>query len=222
MICIPIMARDNDDALRKIAEAGPLADMLEIRLDAMEAFDLHELIGAAPKPVIVTYRSRREGGLGRAGYGIRVQHLMTAVHAGAAFVDVEYSLPLEHRYRILQHRGETGVIVSRHYPRGTPTEKSLKALLRDMAATGADLVKIVTMARTPRDDLRVLGLIPEADRLGIRIIAFCMGPMGRISRVATVPMGGYLTFASLENGQESAPGQFPAGTMKEIFEALSS
>ena len=68
MICIPVMARDNPDAIKKMAEAAPLADMMEIRLDVMETFDLAEIIQNAPKPVIVTYRSKKEGGSGLARY----------------------------------------------------------------------------------------------------------------------------------------------------------
>jgi 3-dehydroquinate dehydratase len=49
-----------------------------------------------------------------------------------------------------------------------------------------------------------------------------MGPMGRMSRVFSVPMGAYMTFASLEAGQESANGQIPVDKMKEIMELLSA
>ena len=221
MICIPIMAHDNHDALKKMAEATPLADILEIRLDLMETFDLKEIIRSAPKSVVVTYRSKKEGGQGKADYGTRVRYLMAAIRAGADFVDVEYSLPLDQRSRIFQDRGGTGIIISRHYLYETPIEENLRGLLRNMTATGADIVKIVTQATTPEDNLRVLGLISMAKNLGVKIIAFCMGPHGRISRVACTLMGGYLTFASLDTGQESASGQIPATEMRKILEALS-
>ena len=117
------MAHDNHDALRKMAEAAPLADILEIRLDVMERFDLHELIRSPPRPVIVTYRSKKEGGRGKADYGTSARYLMTAIKAGADFVDVEYSLPLNHRSRIFRDRGETGIIISRHCLYETPIEE---------------------------------------------------------------------------------------------------
>lgn len=49
-----------------------------------------------------------------------------------------------------------------------------------------------------------------------------MGPAGRISRIAGPLFGGYLTFASLEEGQESADGQIPVQKMREILEILST
>ena len=95
-------------------------------------------------------------------------------------------------------------------------------IFKELAATGADIVKIVTRARVPGDNIRVLGLIPIAQKIGIRIITFCMGPIGKISRIASPLFGGYLTFASLEKGEESADGQIPVTEMKKILEILSS
>ena len=83
------------------------------------------------------------------------------------------------------------------------------------------MVKIVTLATDWEDNLRILELIPRARDLGIEIIAFCMGPLGRVSRVFSLFMGGQMTFASLEKGEESASGQIPALDMKKILEALS-
>ncbi|UCB47664.1 MAG: type I 3-dehydroquinate dehydratase, partial [Deltaproteobacteria bacterium] len=80
---------------------------------------------------------------------------------------------------------------------------------------------IVTHARTMTDNLRVLDLIPQAQEKGIKIIAFCMGPFGRISRIFSHLIGGYMTFASLEGGEESADGQISVVEMKRILEMLA-
>jgi len=215
------MAKDTDGALKKIAEANTLADIIEIRLDVMEEFDLKALIESATNPVFVTYRSKREGGEGSADYGTRVHYLLDAMEAGADYVDVEFSIPLEWRQRVFQMKGSCGLVVSCHLLNGTPHREKLEGFLKNMAATGADIVKIVTWARAWGDNFRVLELIPKAQAMGIKIIAFCMGPLGRISRIACPLMGGYMTFASLEKGQESASGQIPAPDMKKILEMLS-
>lgn len=221
MICVPIMARDTAEALEKMLEAAPFADMVEIRLDVMEAFDLKEIINTAPKPLIVTYRSRKEGGQGAADYGTRIRYLISAIELGADFVDVEYSLPLEYRRELFQLKGKSGLIISTHLLNETPAGDSLELIFKKMAATGADIVKIITRAGTPEDNLRILGLISLAQRLSIKIIAFAMGPAGKISRVATHILGGYLTFASLEEGQESASGQIPIRDMKKMLDLFA-
>lgn len=220
MICIPIIAKHTGEACKKIARANPMADMLELRLDCMESFCLEDMLREAAKPVIATYRSQREGGSGSADYGAIAHYLFSAIDKGAAFMDVEYGMPLELRRRFVKRQGSFRVIISAHLLDGTPSRKRLVGLFREMAATGADIVKIVTLARAPEDNLRVLALIPMAQKLGVKIIALCMGPMGRISRIASPILGGHLTFASLEQGQESADGQMPIMHMRDILGLL--
>jgi len=220
MICIPIIAKQTREACKKIARANPMADMLELRLDCMESFCLEDMLREARKPVIATYRSQREGGSGSADYDAIAHYLFNAIDKGAAFVDVEYGMPLELRLRFLKRKGSFGVIISAHLLDGTPSRKRLVGLFRELAATGADIVKIVTLARAPEDNLRVLALIPMAQRMGVKIIALCMGPMGRLSRIASPILGGHLTFASLEQGQESADGQIPVMHMRDMLGLL--
>jgi len=221
MICIPIMARNNVEALEKMAEASILADMIELRLDVMDKFDLKEIVESATNPILITYRSKGEGGEGSADYETRVHYLSNAMEAGADYVDVEFSIPLEWRQEIFQMKGSCGFVVSCHLLNHTPHREKLEGIMENMAATGTDIVKIVTWARAWEDNFRVLELIPKAQAMGVGIVAFCMGPLGRISRIACPLMGGCMPFASLEKGQESASGQIPAPDMKRILETLS-
>ena len=201
-----------------MAATAPLADMMEIRLDVMESFDLKDILEAASKPVMVTYRSKKEGGSGLSPYETRIRYLSRAVELGADFVDVEFNMPQIYRQEIFLAEGSSRLIISAHLSNNTPPREGLEDRVRKMAATGADIVKLVTYAREPEDNLRVLGLIPLARKLGVDIIAFCMGPAGRISRIFTLMMGGFLSFASLEEGQESAAGQIPISEMKKMLE----
>jgi|GEM_PF-4794222 len=46
MICIPIVAKISDSAIRKMAKAHTLADVIEIRLDLMEEMGGHMTFAA--------------------------------------------------------------------------------------------------------------------------------------------------------------------------------
>lgn len=221
MICVPILARTSPEALTKLAKAETLADMTELRLDFMDDFDLEAIISASSKPLLVTYRSEQQGGKGVTDTATCVRYLKTAIEFGADLVDVEYRLPLEFRQELFLNHGKSNLVVSAHLVHETPSRKELEELFQGMAATGADIVKIVTYATCWEDNLRVLELIPKARAEGIKIIALCMGPMGQMSRIFSCLMGGYATFASLDPGQESAPGQIPVRKMKELLEMLS-
>jgi 3-dehydroquinate dehydratase type I len=219
MICIPILAKNTEEALVKITRANPIADILEFRLDVMDSYRIADMIQIASKPVMVTYRSAREGGKSSVSHETRTRCLLDAVEHGADFVDVEYSMPLESRRRVVEKLGSR-VIISIHLVNDTPPNETLEDILKNLAGTGAHIVKIVTRAREPMDNLRVLGLIPRAQKLGVRIISFCMGPLGRLSRIVSPLLGAYLTFASLGAGEESADGQIPAVEMKKMLEIL--
>jgi 3-dehydroquinate dehydratase type I len=221
MFCIPIMARNTEEALKKITSANTLADILEIRLDLMERFNLQKIIKATSKPLLVTYRSLKEGGKGNSDPETHANYIFTAIQEGADLVDVELSLPLKWRKKIFDTQGESAIIISKHINEGTPSRGELEKIFRECTSAEADIVKIVTKAHAWEDNLRVLELIPKAHDLGVKIIAFCMGHMGRISRVFSHLMGSYLTFVSLEGGQESASGQIPVIEMKRILEYFS-
>ena len=221
MICVPIIAKTTEEAFDKISRANALADMMEFRLDLMQSFRLEDMLRWAAKPAIVTYRSEEQGGKGRGGYEAQTRYLLEAMEMGAAFVDVEYTMPPEFRGTLFQAKNASKLIISRHHLKGTPSRERLEEDFRNLAATGAHIVKIVTRAIKTEDNLRVLDLIPFARNLGNKIVALCMGPMGRLSRIASPLLGAYLTFACLEQGEESAGGQIPVTEMRNLMEALT-
>ena len=222
MICVPIIAKDTYGAVEKIARANMQADMIEVRLDMMESFDLEEILHAAERPVIVTYRSKKEGGKGWASYETQARYLLDAMAMGADFVDVEYSMPPEYRGKLFKANSSSNLIISKHLLNGTPSREKLEENFTNLAATGADIIKIVTRARNAEDNLRVLELIPFAWNLGVKIVTFCMGATGRLSRIVSPLLGGYLTFASLEQGEDSADGQMPVAEMRKMMETLTA
>jgi 3-dehydroquinate dehydratase type I len=222
MFCIPIVARDQAEALKKIEGSAPQADLIEIRLDMIGTFSLKELISATPKPVLITYRSVKEGGMGTAEPETVAGTLIEAVRLGARYVDVEYGLHKKWRDMILRAEGNTRFILSSHFIKDTPSKHDLRSLLIACAAEGTGIVKIVTRANHWEDNWRVLDLIAEARNLNTDVIAFCMGSRGRVSRILSLPMGGFLTFASSEAGGESASGQIPIHEMKKWVEFFES
>ena len=220
MICIPILAKDTEEAISKMRRAASLADLFELRMDAMPSCRPGEIIPHAPRPVIATYRSTQEGGGGNAGCADQAALLSEALEAGAGYVDVEHRMAPDLREGLFRKRGSSRIIISCHLLYETPPAGELEALFYRLSRTGADIVKVVSRATDPEDNLRIMGLIPLARKRGVPIIAFCMGPIGRVSRIVSPLLGGYLTFAALTEGEESAPGQMTALEMRNIMKAL--
>ena len=225
MICIPIIARTHDEALMQMERSFPLADILELRIDQITNRNLEKLMSGRRGKILVTNRRKDEGGGFSGTEGERVELLKEAVALGADFVDIEVRteevLIKELSAKIGNHHGRTKWIISHHNFSGTPPERALRRRLDECKRTGADIIKIVTHANRMEDNLRVLGLIPYARRRGHEIIAFCMGEKGRISRIMAPLLDSYFTYASLEKGAESAPGQLTIEEMKQISRVLN-
>lgn len=213
MICIPIIANTVEDALRDMAEASKLADIIEVRLDYIKNPDLELFLKRRTKPVIFTNRPVREGGKFDGSEEERILFLKLAIQLQADFVDIEHdsihNIGKEALSRAL--RGKTRLIVSYHNFRETPGD--VAAIYQKLSQSGADIVKIVTYATDISDNIRIYRLLQGAQ---VPLISFCMGEYGIMSRILYKRFGSYLTFASLRRGKESAPGQI------SIYEFLNT
>ncbi|HOD36534.1 MAG TPA: type I 3-dehydroquinate dehydratase [Syntrophales bacterium] len=221
MICVSLLAKNRRDALRSMERAFSIADAVELRMDRMKAADLPVLIGARRGILIVTNRRKEEGGFFRGSERDRVNLLKAAAALGADFVDIEAStaraLIGELAEAVKVEGGVTQIMVSSHDFSGTPPLKTLLDRLDSCRSLGAHVVKIVTYANTIEDNLRVLQLIPRALGEGQRIVAFCMGPKGRMSRIVAPLFGSTFSYASLRKGTEAAPGQLTVSEMREAL-----
>jgi 3-dehydroquinate dehydratase type I len=139
---------------------------------------------------------------------------------GADFLDLELAADAAWRREIWSRRGSTQIILSWHDFSGTPDAVRLEAVLQEMLAAEGDILKIVTQAQEPSDNLRVLSLIPRAKAAGREIIAFCMGPLGKWSRVVAPYLGSYLTFAPFNKKGASAPGQLTVNELQRLWKML--
>jgi 3-dehydroquinate dehydratase-1 len=227
MICIPITARTHAGAMRAIERSAAVADVIELRMDLIHNGRLVALIDharACDEMVAVLVTHRPEAGSRPFQERQRIDGLKDAVGLGADYVDVELQTDRALRQELIETiaclRRQTALIVSYHDFQRTPPLRTLKSLFHGCMEAGADIVKIVTWARTLQDNLRVLGLIADARREGIGLINFCMGPQGRISRVAAPMLGSCLSYVSLRKGGESASGQLTITEMNKIMDVL--
>lgn len=222
-ICVSIAEKDLSRALVLATEAIALADVLEIRLDALAVPDFTPFLSNLPNAALLfTCRPEWEGGGFRGSEEARVEILAAAAAAGAAYVDIELRTAAELRSTLIKGARRSGakVIVSWHDFKTTASSQALVSILQEQCRSGADWGKIVTTPRDFRDVLRVLNLQELAAEIGFPLCAFCMGRIGMISRIATLELGGVMTYAASDGGKSAAPGQLPASAMRRIQELL--
>jgi 3-dehydroquinate dehydratase type I len=219
-VCIPIVETTMKDAIKAVKEANRFADLIELRMDYLRETELATLLKGRQKPFIVTHRRKEEGGKYWVNERSRVGILEEAIDLGAEFVDVEIRTERSLLQRLITHKKETRMIISSHDFQGTPSLKELRKLCDRMTRWGADIVKIVTFARSWEDNLLILSLIPYARKRGQEIVAVCMGERGKMSRIFAPLMGAVWTYAALNKNRTSAPGQLTIQELKKIWEKL--
>jgi len=206
----------------------PDVAVIEWRLDAfIEHHSVEVLLHALPAlsapqrhPIIMTNRPQREGGLFNGSEQARFDLLQQAVSHGADWIDLE-SDTAEDALHSFQSQN-VRIILSHHDFEGTPDRASLRRLLENMAQKGAQAIKIATFARNSHDNLRVLELIDFGrEQFQVDVIAFCMGPAGRWSRIACVLLGSPWTYVQLPGQLSAASGQFTATEARSALEMIS-
>jgi 3-dehydroquinate dehydratase-1 len=194
------------------------ADLVELRLDRLEEEPDWERLLGGRLPVILTHRPEREGGFFRGKEGERVKRLLEGVERGVPCLDLEFSTPTRLRREILSEarRRGTSVILSHHDFSGTPPLPHLLRRVGEMEREG-DLVKVVTLARSTEEVLRLLELYGRDS--SVPLISFAMGEVGALSRILSALLGSPLVYASVE--KPTAPGQMDVETTKKLLKRLS-
>lgn len=222
-LCVAIGETTLDGALAAARQAQEqAADVIEIRLDCLDEPTVSPFVEAIERPLLFTNRPEWEGGRWRGEEPARIELLLEGLAGGAAYVDIELLAPQSSRRRLrtAMEDSPARLIMSNHNFSATPSRPELLDVLRAMKDEGADIGKIVTTAHTSQEALRVLRLQEDAELLGLPLIAFAMGRAGVMSRLATLGLGGYMTYCALADNMGTAPGQIGLQTMQDILKLL--
>lgn len=214
MICVVIKGPTYQEAHQQILKAIPYADLVELRLDFFTTLDLNALKDLRTQfsiPMIFTLRSKQQGGNYSQAEEQRLEDIRKLASLKPEYLDLENDLSKDFVKEISKH-SEIKVILSYHNFETTPDD--LEALLLEMRSIPAAFYKIAVTAPNSLDAMRLLCLAKNNDG---KLIAISMGAHGQISRIVAPVMGCPFTYAALDDGQTSAPGQLTAQTLLEQY-----
>ncbi len=242
-LCVPLTGSTTEQMLRDLQAATDAgADMVEVRLDYLQDHSesairpLMSALNGFPGEVIATCRMSAEGGLWDGNEAQRVSFMEMVGLTGADYIDFELDAWLRSanvRQKIglvcevdaHTDRPRRKLILSKHDFERTPT--NLDTILANLQAEPAHVVKLACKANRITDAIRMLEALrnacgrastsPAARGGQEGVIALSMGEAGILTRVLAGKVGGLLTFASLETGKESAPGQLTLEQMRSLY-----
>jgi len=186
---------------------------VEFRFDLLDLnpFQVDEVVNSARKS-IATYRPD-SGDPDR-----QIQTMLTAIKAGANYVDIELEADSYYRNELIKEAREHGreVIISYHNFDHTPDAARLKKIVTSCKMAGADLVKIACQVKSQKDVQALMGSYQEDTRM----VVIGMGKLGLITRVAAPFLGAEFTFASPDSQRQTAPGQIEREKLYELINQI--
>jgi len=209
MICVSVCEKNIEKCLAIIEKT----EISEIRLD-LTGFgdDEIEKVFSCRKRLIATCRPLKYSP------DRQMEILKLAIRCGATYVDIEYESPDEYKQELIDyaHHHECYVIISYHNFEMTPEVEELEQIMKGCFAQGSDIAKIVTLVRVNRDNSKILSLYKSPGRL----IAFGMGDLGKITRIVAPFLGAEFTYAAMDEGDPTAPGQIRYTRLKEFIASI--
>src|SRR5690348_15269414 len=135
-----------------------------------------------------------------------------AVRHGAQAIDVEIETAEVAPERLTQFRGRAQVILSYHNFEATPP---MDTIVNRMLRLPADAYKIVTTARKPSDNVRVLAAAKALPRH--KLVVLAMGELGFPTRVLSPVFGGAFSYAAPISSEGTAAGQVSARYLRHLY-----
>jgi len=218
-ICIALGFPDAESLLahaRKEYDAGER--FLEFRIDYLPSPESG--VAAIKKflarhsdcTILATCRRHQNHGKYNGSVEEQVRILEAAIVAGARAVDLEIESAENCLDRLQSLRSQAYLLVSYHNYGGTPP---LESVVRRMSRIAADGYKLVTTARKPSDNYRVLGLARANPKTPMVLLA--MGETGFATRVLSTALGGLYTYATPSAAEGTAAGQVSARQLRHLY-----
>ena len=209
-ICVPVCEK-NLSAVRSACErASQWADIIELRLDCLDAYPDSVSVSGLQRPVILTFRASEQGGHRKLSREARMAFWKAQAPRGD---DVWWDLEADLAHDLSPDWSHT--IVSHHDFSGVPT--NLSEIYEQLAQTPARVLKIAVQAKDIVDCIPVFQLIDRAHSEGREIIAIAMGDAGIATRILGPSRGAFLTYGALDDDSATAPGQVNARKLRSLY-----
>ena len=243
-ICVSVCAETADELIEQIKIAEDVADIIEIRFDCLKKDEIevfyHEFGNKWKEnekiPFITTFRTKEQGGFRELTQEERDYFWNSGCEIGWA--DCEEDI-IEDSWSWLWFVR----ICSYHDFSKIPD--NLVGIYERLKATNADIIKIAIQtidisesiavwkllerAKGEREDLRKKK-INESRELGekmnitfpppdlfLEIIPIAMGEAGKWTRILGLAHGAFMTYAALDSGRETAPGQISVKDLIDVY-----
>lgn len=212
-ICIPVVGLTLESFLLQLKKAQNITDFIELRVDFIKKINtemLNIIARHTYKKSILCCRAERDGGNFKGTLEEQNKILQIGNNLGFNYLEIDLNLA----NKITIQNKKANFILSYHNFKKTPDFKELTTIAAYMRKFNPHVIKFAVMANNDTD-VKTLFQLLLTKKENENMIVLGMGQEGKITRLLTPLLGGYLTFASLD--VKSAPGQINYDTMKSFY-----
>jgi 3-dehydroquinate dehydratase/shikimate dehydrogenase len=211
-ICVSVCAETADEFSKNIKLAKPLADFIELRFDCLKEDEIENVKYDYDENYIFTFRPKEQGGKRE----LTLQEREDFWNSGNDFcgADFEEDVVENHLYWLYKP-----VICSYHDFDRIPDNLPQIYERIKFAEANIDVIKIAVHTNDITDTIPIWKLLEKAIFENQQIIPIAMGEAGKWTRILGLAHGAFMTYASLDSGRETAPGQVSARDLREVYRA---
>lgn len=233
-VIVPTTADSVQETLQFVDNIADRTDfhLLELRLDALENGTDASAMAAltkqissrlGDKPLLVTFRTEREGGkktINDREYVALYRSLLNEGQFDLLDIEMYREQSLTAPLIELAHEKGRHVILSNHELHATPSAQTIVSRLREQQTRGADILKLAAMPQSPADVLTLLNATLEMHQNYAQrpLLTMAMGSTGVLSRISGELTGSALTFGMI--GSASASGQVAAEDLNSVLSVV--
>lgn len=211
MICAPIKKRDINEVLRMVKKVPKSFDLVEVWINEIKGVDaemIAKICEISRKPLLIKLTELNSG----KDYDFAL--IKACLNDKVKYVDFEYDENFN--YALIKElvRGKK-IMISYHNYANTPLFTDLLELAQKIKEKGADVAKIITKAEKIEDNLITLRLLSNSNVIGIPLISFCTGEMGKMSRLYASKFGSLIDYVLPSEKYRTAEGQILINDFKK-------
>lgn len=219
--CLPIMKADKSEILDLINASLGLYTYFEVWLDYVDDLDdgfIRQLIDLLGHRLVVT--TRRQELKPPLMDPSRRQEVLALFDGTDCLVDLDITTQKAELDYVKSKGLALSLLISYHDYHETPDTLQLNGITDTMKVYQPEIYKLSTHCVSAEDTVRLLSLLLELKRQGLKAIVLGMGRYGEATRVFGLLWGNEMVFAPLSKQKSSDPGQLTRGQLDTILKEL--
>lgn len=217
-ICVSVCAKTVDEFFAHIERAAEFADIIELRFDCLNENEVRNAAENLPKTgkeFLITFRPPEQGGKRALTLGERLkfwEFFLWKNKKAKFYVDLEFDLQM-----ILKLDSDKTIVSYHDFSGDFKSSTATYDILNNLTETKDKIVKIAVQTNEISETPAVWKLLEKAEKENKKLIPIAMGASGKWTRILGLAHGAAMTYASLETGEETAPGQITAQDLIETY-----